>query len=74
MILAIGQRLGAHSVMRLLANLDIKLATRDEQQEVAGYADALETVREHVVSIDLSENPIKQLHRDLLQYSAKDLL
>src|SRR5471032_2244531 len=39
-----GSKLSDREVERLLANLDIKsFATRDEQ-EVAGYADAMETV------------------------------
>jgi Fic family protein len=55
-----------------LTNIDIRaFATRDEQ-EVAGYAEAMETVFAHAESIDLTENHIKRLHRDLLKYSAKD--
>lgn len=67
-----GAKLTDREVERLLSNLDIKVfATRDEQ-EVAGYADAMETVFAHWDSIDLTENHIRQLHRDLLKYSTKD--
>ena len=67
-----GSRLSDREVERLLANLDIKsFATRDEQ-EVAGYAEAMETVFRSWQEISVTENHIKQLHRDLLVYSEKD--
>ena len=67
-----GSRLTDREVERLLANLEIKqFATRDEQ-EVAGYADVMETVYRAWQDIPLTENHIKQLHRDLLRYSDKD--
>ncbi|MGR8981849.1 MAG: Fic family protein [Gammaproteobacteria bacterium] len=53
-------------------NLEIgKFDTRDEQ-EVAGYAAVMETIFAHADAIAVKENHIKQLHRDLLLYSAKD--
>jgi len=67
-----GAKLSDRDVERLLANIQIKsFATRDEQ-EVAGYAEAMETIFENWDAIDLTENHIKQLHRDLLKYSSKD--
>ena len=67
-----GAKLSDREVERLLSNIDIKaFATRDEQ-EVAGYADAMETVFASWQDITLTENHIKQLHRDLLKYSEKD--
>ena len=67
-----GARLSDRDVGRLLANISIKaFATRDEQ-EVAGYAQVIETVFEHADAITLSENHIRQLHRDLLKFSEKD--
>src|SRR5882757_161644 len=67
-----GAKLTDREVERLLSNLDIKaFATRDEQ-EVAGYAESMETVFAHWEVIDLTENHIRQLHRDLLKYSTKD--
>jgi len=67
-----GARLTDREVERLLAGIEIKsFATRDEQ-EVAGYADVMETVFAHWEAIELTENHIKQLHRDLLKYSDKD--
>ena len=67
-----GSRLSDRDVERLLANLEIRtFATRDEQ-EVAGYARVMETVFQAWREIPVTENHIKQLHRDLLQYSEKD--
>jgi Fic family protein len=55
-----------------LANLEIKsFETRDEQ-EVAGYAETMEMVFRSWQEITLTENHIRQLHRDLLRYSEKD--
>lgn len=67
-----GATLSDRAVARLLSNIEIKsFATRDEQ-EVAGYADVMETVFVNWRAIALTENHIKQLHRDLLHYSDKD--
>jgi Fic family protein len=67
-----GSKLSDRDVERLLANLEIRtFATRDEQ-EVAGYAEVMETVFHAWAEIPVTENHIKQLHRDLLQYSEKD--
>ncbi len=67
-----GAKLSDREVERLLSNLRIgTFATRDEQ-EVAGYADVMETVFTHWGAIPLTENHIKQLHRDLLHHSTKD--
>jgi len=67
-----GAKLSDREVERLLSNLDIKAFKTRDEQEVAGYAQAMETVFEHAGAIDLTENHLKQLHRDLLKYSAKD--
>ncbi|MDR1968463.1 MAG: Fic family protein [Burkholderiaceae bacterium] len=45
--------------------------TRDEQ-EVAGYAEAMDLVFEAHAEIRLSENHIRQLHQTLLRHSDKD--
>lgn len=67
-----GSKLTDRDVERLLANLEIKsFASRDEQ-EVAGYAEVMETVFQSWTDIPITENHIKQLHRDLLRYSEKD--
>ena len=67
-----GSKLSDRDVERLLANLEIKsFKTRDEQ-EVAGYADVMETIFASWSVLPLTENHIKQLHRDLLRYAEKD--
>lgn len=67
-----GGKLTDRQVERLLANLEIKKFSGRDEQEVAGYADVMETVFRAWENIPLSENHIKQLHRDLLRYSDKD--
>jgi len=67
-----GSRLSDQEVERLLSNLEIKkFETRDEQ-EVAGYAEVMEMVFTDGDAIDITENHIGQLHRDLLIHSTKD--
>jgi len=67
-----GSKLSDKEVEQLLAALQIQsFETRDEQ-EVAGYAEVMETVFQSWESIPISENYIKQLHRDLLRWSTKD--
>jgi Fic family protein len=67
-----GSRLTDRDVESLLGRLDVKaFATRDEQ-EVAGYAEVMETVFQSWANIPMTESHLKQLHRDLLRYSDKD--
>lgn len=67
-----GSRLSDSDVERLLANIEIRhFATRDEQ-EVAGYAEVMETIFSSFNAIGPTENHIRQLHRDLLAHSHKD--
>ncbi len=67
-----GSKLSDAQVEGLLGRIDVaRFETRDEQ-EVAGYADVMETVFLHARNIDLSINYILQLHRDLLKHSDKD--
>ncbi len=67
-----GSKLSDREVEQLLAKLEIKsFASRDEQ-EVAGYAGVMETIFQSWADIPVTENHIRQLHRDLLRYSEKD--
>ena len=67
-----GARLSDPEVEQLLSGIEVgSFATRDEQ-EVAGYADTMNTVFTAWDIIDLTENHVRQLHRDLLKYSEKD--
>lgn len=67
-----GSKLSDREVERLLSNLQIKSFTTRDEQEVAGYAEVMELVFSSWQDIALTENHIKQLHRDLLVYSEKD--
>jgi len=67
-----GSRLSDREVERLLSNLEIKSFDSRDEQEVAGYAQLMETVVASWAEISVTENHIKQLHRDLLRYSDKD--
>jgi Fic family protein len=67
-----GSKLTDREIEQLLSKLEIKsFSTRDEQ-EVAGYAEVMDLVFTSWLDITLTENHIKQLHRDLLAHSEKD--
>jgi len=67
-----GSRLSDREVERLLSNLEIQSFDSRDEQEVAGYAQLMETVFASWAEISVTENHIKQVHRDLLRYSDKD--
>jgi Fic family protein len=67
-----GARLSDREVEALLANIRIGSFTTRDEQEVAGYAAVMETVFGAYDAIALTENHIRQLHRDLLAHSTKD--
>jgi len=67
-----GSKLSDREVERLLSNLSIqRFGTRDEQ-EVAGYAELMDTVFASWTDIPFNENHLKQLHQVLLKHSQKD--
>ena len=67
-----GSKLSDREVERLLGKLEIKKFDTRDEQEVAGYAEVMDMVFSAWEDIPLTENHIKQLHRDLLRYSNKD--
>lgn len=67
-----GACLSDHEVEVLLANLDISCFKSRDEEEVAGYAEAMGTVFDSWEQIPLTENHIKQLHGMLLKFSSKD--
>ena len=67
-----GAKLSDRDAKKLLAGLEIKEFTTRDKQEEAGYAQTMETIFAHSQDIPLTTNHIKQLYRDLLQYSIKD--
>ena len=67
-----GAKLTDEQIETLLGGVITKsFVTRDEQ-EVAGYAELMETVFDNHNQIQLTENYIKQLHSILLRHSTKD--
>ena len=67
-----GSKLSDSEVEKLLSNLAIQsFASRDEQ-EVAGYAETMEQIFQSWEYIPLTENHVRQIHRDLLRHSEKD--
>ncbi|MEX2615673.1 MAG: Fic family protein [Alphaproteobacteria bacterium] len=67
-----GAKLSDAQVETLLSNIAIQsFKTRDEQ-EVAGYAEAMDLVFESFANMALTENHIRQLHQTLLRHSDKD--
>jgi Fic family protein len=67
-----GSQLTDREVEQLLSKLEIKKLEGRDEQEVAGYAEVMETVFHAFADILITENHLKQLHRDLLRYSVKD--
>lgn len=67
-----GAKLSDREVDQLLSAINITAFASRDEQEVAGYAAVMETVFSGYDAIAPTENHIKQLHRDLLQYSDKD--
>ena len=67
-----GSKQTDREVEQLLSKLEIKKFDGRDEQEVAGYAEVMETVFHAFADIPITENHLKQLHRDLLRYSTKD--
>jgi Fic family protein len=67
-----GSKLSNDEVRALLGGLKIKQFTTRDEQEVAGYAEVMETIFSAWEHVTLTENHIKQLHRDLLIHGVKD--
>lgn len=67
-----GAKLSDSEVSALLKGLERRSFRSRDEQEVAGYAEALQLVQESYGEIDLTENNIKYLHQVLLKFSEKD--
>ena len=67
-----GSKLTDREVEKLLYKLEIKKFDSRDEQEVAGYAETMEMIFHAFDEIHVTENHLKQLHRDLLRYSQKD--
>ena len=67
-----GAELSDAQVETLLSNIgSASFNTRDEQ-EVAGYAEAMDLVFQAYEDLHLTENHIRQLHQTLLRHSTRD--
>ena len=67
-----GAKLSDSEVWALLKGIERRSFRSRDEQEVAGYAEALQLVQESYDEIDLTENNIKYLHQVLLKFSEKD--
>ena len=67
-----GSKLTDREVEKLLSKIEIRKFDSRDEQEVAGYAETMETIFHSFDDIPITENHLKQLHRDLLRYSQKD--
>jgi len=67
-----GAKLTDAQVETLLSGLGKTSFSSRDEQEVAGYAHAMDLVFEAFADMRLTENHIRQLHQTLLRYSHKD--
>lgn len=67
-----GASLSDDQVEALLLELQTSSFRSRDEEEVAGYADAMEFIYENWQNMPFGENQIKQLHRILLKHSQKD--
>lgn len=67
-----GSKLSDTDIEALLSNSVSKSFESRDEQEVAGYAEVMDTIFENFDEIPLTENYIKQLHATLLRHSNKD--
>lgn len=67
-----GAKLSDQQVELLLQNLAVSSFQNRDEQEVAGYAEVMALVFESWETLPLTENHIRQLHRNLLHHAAKD--
>jgi Fic family protein len=67
-----GAKLSDVQVETLLSNLTSTAFKARDEQEVAGYAEAMDLVFQSYEDLHLTENHIRQLHRQLLRHCHKD--
>jgi Fic family protein len=67
-----GAKLTDSEVEKLLSGLSTTSFRSRDEEEVAGYAEAMELIFESYEKIQSDENHIKQLHQVLLKHSSKD--
>lgn len=67
-----GSKLSDAEVEVLVEKMDISKLEERDQQEVFGYYETLNTIAESYEDIDINENTVKNLHKNLLKYCDKD--
>lgn len=67
-----GAQLSDEQVRKVLAGMHTESFRSRDEQEVRGYRDLLEVIRENHATLRLTENVIKDFHRILLAQSEKD--
>jgi Fic family protein len=67
-----GAALSDEQVEELLSGLETRSFRSRDEEEVAGYAEVMDTIFKNWADIPFTENHIKQLHGRLLKYSEKD--
>jgi len=65
-------RLTDAEVETLLSDVKIRAYKTRDEQEVAGYAEAMDLVFDAYEDLRITENHIRQLHQTLLRHSSKD--
>lgn len=68
-----GNQMSDAQIETLFRNINKTSFKSRDEEEVAGYADLINTIFDDFATIPLNENYIKQLHKILLRYSGKDL-
>lgn len=68
-----GNQMSDAQIETLFRNIDKTSFKSRDEEEVAGYADLINTIFDDFATIPLNENYIKQLHKILLRYSGKDV-
>ena len=67
-----GAKLTDAEVEKLLSGVKTKSFQSRDEQEVAGYAEAMDLVFQAWEAMPITENHIRQLHQTLLRHSTKD--
>mgnify|MGYP001604359026 CR=1 FL=1 len=67
-----GAKLTDSQIKTLLSNLPSTSFNTRNEQEVAGYAEAMDMIFQTFDDINITENHIRQLHQTLLRHSSKD--
>jgi Fic family protein len=67
-----GSKLTDKEVEILIENINFKNLTERDEQEVAGYFEAVNIISDENWNIDITEGNIRNLHNILMQYCEKD--